>query len=69
MMAEQLHFVNEGCHSCLEKANLEKSLSLMEEEKKRRRENVEHLLSSLKQDQREQVDFHAGAGDGKLCKE
>ena len=50
-MAEHVHFVNEGCHNCLEKANLEKSLSLMDEEKKRSRENVEHLLSSLKQAQ------------------
>ena len=62
-MAEQLHVVNECCRGCLEKA---KRLSLMEEQKKRNRENVEYLLSCLQQARREQVGFHAGAGDEKL---
>ena len=66
IMAEQVHFVTERCYSCLEKA---KRLSLMEEQKKRNRENVEYLLSSLEQARREQVGFHAGADDGKLWKE
>ena len=63
-MVEQVHFVNECCPSCLEKANLEKRLCLMEEEEKRSRDNVEHLLSSLKLVQQERVGFYAGVRDG-----
>ena len=62
MMTEQRHSVREGCPSCLEKANLEKRLSLVEEEEKRSRENGEHLLSSLKLVQRERVGFMLGRG-------
>ena len=41
-------------------------MSLMEEHKKRDRENVEYLLGSLQRARREQVGFHAGASDGKF---
>ena len=56
-MAERIRLVRKRCPNCLEKAKFEKRLSLMEEEKKRSKENVEYLLSSLKLVQRERVGF------------